>query len=232
MLYLLCSVVVMKKKKEVFAQGMCFKKVFFIFVIGCIIGVIWEGSLNCFKMIFNGLTPIFKLYKGVIYGPFSPVYGFGAVLITVFLCEKKLKNTKIFLYGSILGGVLEYMISFLQETFIGTISWDYSNRILNINGRTTLIYMAFWGLLCLIFVKYIYPFISNLIEKIPTKYGNIIFKCLFVFILFDSIISWTALYRQQERRNGIPPRTIVGKYYDIIYSDARLNKVFFNMKAE
>lgn len=231
MLYLLCSVVSMKKKKK-FAKGICLKKIFFIFVVGCIIGVIWEGSLNYFKMIIRGFEPIFRLYKGVIYGPFSPVYGFGAVLITIFLCEKNLKDIEIFLYGSILGGLLEYMISFLQETFIGTISWDYSNKLLNINGRTTIIYIIFWGLLCLIFAKYVYPFISNLIEKIPVKYGNIIFISLFTFITLDCFISWTALYRRYERRNEIPPKTKIGEYYDNVYPDRRLDKIFSNMKVE
>ena len=83
----------------------------------------------------------------MIYGPISPVYGAGAVLFTVLLLSKPKSNFKTFLEGALIGGIFEYGISFLQETFLHTISWDYSDAFLNINGRTTIPYMIVWGLL-------------------------------------------------------------------------------------
>lgn len=45
--------------------------------------------------------------------------------------------------------------------------WDYFNIPLNINGRTTLPFMVFWGLGGMVLMKLVYPFVSKWIEKIP-----------------------------------------------------------------
>lgn len=215
-----------------YAEGICFKKIFIIFIIGSIIGVIWEGSFIFLKMYFNHEVPIWYTFKGVIWGPFSPAYGFGASIMTLLLCQKKRPWWQTFLYGMLIGGCLEYALSFLQEAFVGSTSWDYSQKFLNINGRTTIPYMFIWGLLCLVYVKYIYPFLSNLIEKIPPKIGNPLFKIILIITIIDCTISWTALYRQMERRHDIPPHTRIGKYYDEYLNDEVLKKSFVNMELD
>lgn len=216
-------------KGKIFAKGICFQKLFIIFVIGSIFGNYYEMIFNLIHDLIKEGTIFWEVRRGVIYGPFSPIYGAGAVIITAFLAEKNHKWYQTFIYGSLLGGAAEYIIGFLQETFTGTVSWDYSNMFLNIGGRTTIPFMLFWGLLALIFIKYIYPPISNLIESIPYKQGKIILNILVIFLSIDMFISWTALIRQTLRRNDYPPFTIVGEFYDKVYTDERLKKAFPNM---
>jgi len=218
-----------KQIEKTFAKGICFQKLFIIFIIGCIFGNYYEMIMNFIKHYINDGSIFWEVRRGVIYGPFSPIYGAGAVLMTALLAEKKHKWYQTFIYGSLLGGFAEYTIGFLQETFIGTISWDYSTYFLNINGRTTIPIMLIWGLICLIFVNFIYPLISKQIEKIPYKTGTIVLNIFVVLLSINMFISWTALIRQFLRRHNYEPFTFIGEIYDKVYTDERLKKAFPNM---
>lgn len=219
----------MSSKKCIFAEGYSFKKLFFIFVIGSVIGVFYEQILNLVKIYFATGDIVWELRRGVLYGPFNPLYGLGAVLVVYLLARPNYSNLKTYIYGGLLGGFIEYFISLLQEIFTHTTSWDYSNHFLNIGGRTTIPFILVWGAFALIYVKLIYPFISKMIEKIPINIGNIVFYFLLVFLIIDMLISFTALFRSAMRRENKEPITPVGRLYDKVYPDSVLSKSFPNM---
>ena len=104
----------MSSKKCVFAKGYSFKKLFFIFVIGSIIGVLYEEILNTVKIYLATGDIVQELRRGVIYGPFNPLYGLGAVLVVYLLVRPNYSNIKTFIYGGLLGGIIEHSISLLQ----------------------------------------------------------------------------------------------------------------------
>src|SRR5574344_603699 len=110
------------KDKRVFAKGLCFEKLLFIFIIGCLIGTYYEQIVNFLVHYKRDGSIYWSTRRGVIYGPLSPIYGAGFVLMEVLLGDKKLKDYQIFLRGALIGGAFEYAVSFLQETFVGTIS--------------------------------------------------------------------------------------------------------------
>ena len=90
------------KQKEVFAKDICFKKIFWLFMIGCVVG--------CFIEVINHFIHFGNIVSrsGLIYGPLNPVYGFGIVLFV--LCFSKVKNPiYIFIGGMFLGGGFEYL---------------------------------------------------------------------------------------------------------------------------
>ena len=103
-------------------------KIFWVFAIGSVFGFFVE-------MIYSTVyTRTIVIRQGLIYGPFIQVYGMGAV--AYYLLITKVKNPKeAFFSGMIMGGILEYLCSFFQEIFFGTISWDYSKIPINFNGR-------------------------------------------------------------------------------------------------
>lgn len=220
------------KDKRIFAKGLCFKKMFLLFVIASIFGVYYEQILNLVTTYLANGSLVWEYRRGVIYGPLSPIYGAGAVLLVLFLARTKRKWWQTVFYGGLIGGSFEYIICFLQETFIGTISWDYTNHFLNINGRTTIPFMVVWGIVAWLFVDFVYPKISKLIERVPYRLGVWVSNFLIVFITLDMLISWTALARQTLRRNEIEPFTIVGEIYDKIYPDEVLIKYFPNMQIK
>ncbi len=216
-------------KEGVFAKGLCFKKLFFIFMIGSILGTIYEDILIYVLTYLETGTGVWMLHRGVIYGPFNVIYGFGAAVMCWVLLRKKYNNWQILGLSALLGGLVEYGLSFLQETFTGTTSWDYSNQLLDINGRTTIPIMLVWGVLGLMLVKVVYPFCSNLIERIPARIGNPIFWVLLVFMIVNCLVSWSAIIRQGLRHNNIPAFTPVGEFYDHYYTDEYLHHYFPNM---
>ena len=220
----------LKREDAVFAQGMCFSKMFIIFVIGCFLGVLHENILGCVKHFIKYQDFFWPSHKGVIYGPFNPLYGAGIAFIIYILGRKKMHPLKTFFYGALLGGAFEYLISFLMELVLGVTSWDYSNYFLNINGRTTIPYMIFWGFAIMILVHVIYSFLFLWIEKIPSKIGKPLVVILVIFMTFDMLISWTALGRATLRNKGYEPLTFIGEFYDRVYPDEYLRTIYTNMK--
>lgn len=210
-------------------EKITFSKLFWIFVIGSIFGAFYEEILTCIKTLIQTGQFEWVLRRGVIYGPFSPIYGAGAVLMTILLVRYKNNWMQTYCYGAILGGSFEYLISILQEIFIGTCSWNYSKQFLNIHGRTTIPIMMVWGLFVLLFVYVIYPWISKFLDAVPKQFYELMTKVCVVLMAFDLLISWTALFRQTLRRNNVPPLTPVGRLYDKVYSDEFLSKYFTNM---
>lgn len=215
-----------------FAEGLCFRKLFFIFLIASVIGTIYEDVLIFMRTLLETGVGVWMTHRGVIYGPFNVIYGFGAALMCWILLRKPYKNWQIFLYSALTGGVVEYLLSLGQELVLGTRSWDYSSFLLNINGRTTIPIMLIWGMMGLVFVKVVYPWVSSLIEKIPLAVGENLFVALLIFMILNMIVSWSALIRQNLRYYEIRPLTPIGEFYDRYYPDEFLRKYYTNMERQ
>lgn len=214
---------------KLIVNNLSFKKIFWIFLIASIIGAFYEETLFVIKNIINYGLFAWEPRRGVFWGPISPIYGMGAVLMCIVLVNKKDSLVKTFFKAAILGGLTEYIISFLQEFFLGTTSWNYTGQLLNINGRTTIPFMLFWGILGILFVKIVYPILSKTIDFISNKFGTNITAILIIILSIDIFISWSALIRQSLRHNNIEPVTVVGEVYDEYFSDDYILEKFPNM---
>ena len=198
---------------------------FWIFIIGSIAGFIFEITVVFFQKGY------FELRQGLIYGPFIPVYGIGAMLYYVVLNKIKLKNKlQIFLITMLLGGLTEYLCSFTQEKLFGTISWDYSYLPFNINGRTSLLHCIYWGIGGILYVTYIEPLIEKMREKINKNSIRIITIILAIFMIFDITISWMAAERQIERKSNVEPENKMDLFFDEYYPDEYIDRIFNNKK--
>ena len=174
-------------------------------------------------------TRTFVIRKGLIYGPFIQVYGMGAVAY-YFLIKTEKDPMRVFFKGMLLGGALEYLTSFFQEIFFGSVSWDYTGMFLNLNGRTSIQYCIYWGIIGVFFLKTIYPILHK-VEKVLDKKGvTIISYICILFMSFDIAISCIATDRQNARAEGIPPANQFEEFLDKTYPDERLNKIFNNRK--
>lgn len=212
-----------KRSLRSFAEGLCFQKLFFIFLFGSVFGTIYEDLLIYVQ------SGEWMIHRGVIYGPFNVIYGFGAAVMCWVLLRKKYNNWEVFGISAVLGGAVEYLLSLGQEVVTGTTSWDYSDQILNLGGRTSVPIMIVWGLMGILLVKVIYPVISNLVERIPRNVGEPIFWVLLVFMILNCLVSWTAIIRQNLRHHGMAPWTPIGEIYDEYYNDEFLERYFPNM---
>lgn len=136
--------------------------------------------------------------QSFLYGPFCAIYGLGAVLMIFTLERYNKNNIKLFLGGILVGAIAEYSMSFLGEKLFGMRFWDYSGKLLNINGRICLLYSCFWGLAAFILIKYINPKINNIIEKLfntqmKIKIGKIVIILLMIFIIIDCLVTYIAI---------------------------------------
>lgn len=204
-------------------------------IINCIIVIFWIfiiGSVSGFfaEMIYSTVyTRSIVIRHGLIYGPFVQIYGIGAV--AYYLLITKVKEPKeAFFSGMIMGGILEYLGSFLQEILFGTISWDYSNLFLNFNGRTCLLYCFYWGIIAVVFLKVVSPWLKKIEQMIYKKSIRIFTVFLMLFMTFDITISCMAANRQNERNNNIPAKDEVDIFLDNNYPDEYLDKIYNNKK--
>lgn len=188
-----------------------------IFMVGSFFGYCWETA---FYFIISG--HYFNM-QGVVYGPFAQIYGFGFVLLTIFSyrIRNRYRNLfSVFLLGAAIGTAFEYISSLLQEKILGVISWDYSRNIYNLNGRVELKAAIVWGVLSVIFVKYIYPWFCREMSSITrTKPFKIAALALAVFMTVNLAITVGATYRQRQRHLGIKAANSIQVFFDEYYPD-------------
>ena len=127
--------------------------------------------------------------RGFLNGPFCPVYGVGALLV-IFLLRPFTQNLLVlFVFGVLVTSVLEYITGFLLEKLFHTTWWDYSKRKFNIKGRVCLRNSLLFGVLSVLLLHFINPFVEKLEAWIPERVlPTIAFIFLFYFIT-DSVIT-------------------------------------------
>lgn len=197
--------------------------IFWIFVIGSVFGFFAE---MLYALVY---TRALEIRRGLIYGPFIQIYGIGAVAYYILISNIQ-KPKKVFISGMIMGGSLEYLCSFFQEIFFGTISWDYSNLFMNLNGRTSLLYEVYWGIIAVIYLKIAFPYLQKIEPMLYKKSVRIVTVFFMLFLTFDIMISCMAGSRQQERRQNIPCNGVIDEFLDRKYPDDLLNKIYNNKK--
>ena len=205
-------------------RSLDFGKCVFAYVLGGVVGTLWETVLNYCKG--NG----FVYCNGSIFTPINFVYGFGALVIWIFLANSNRKPYMTYIYGTIGGGIVEYLLNFLEEKILGARSWDYSNEFLNINGRTTIPFMLFWGLLCLAVVYVVYNPLAKIYDKCPKKVMTTIAIVLLAIVVTDLTITVTALARYSARQQGVAAKTELGLFLDRVFSDDYMKLHFPNQK--
>ena len=198
-------------------------KIFLIFMIGSVIGYIVEMIV---ALVQEGHL---ESRQGELYGPLTPIYGVG--IVAYYICFNKIKTRdkkKVFLISMLVGGTIEYLCSFIQEKIFGTVSWDYSNWILNINGRTTLIHCTYWGLAGILYILLIEPLIPKIENLIQKNSAKIITGGVAILMVFNITISSMAAIRQKERKYNIEPTSRIDAFLDKNYPDEYMNKIFAN----
>jgi len=214
-----------ERRMRHFAQGMSFYKLFWVFFAGCFGGVIIEQLWALIR--YGVLEP----RVGLLYGPFNLVYGIGACALTVALYPVRKRNPVLsFLGGMLIGSLVEYGCSLFQEAVFGSVSWDYSNRPFNLNGRICLLYSVYWGALGVIWIKEMYPRIAKGIMRISNRLGKPLTWAAALFMVVNTLITGTAVLRWAERQTGAMPSNEMEVYFDACYPDERMQKIFSNLE--
>lgn len=153
-----------------------------MFFFGSVIGWIWE--VICTFYIYG----IFAK-RGVLHGPWLPIYGIGFLLIILLKkCVGK-KPLLLFVTSITVFGCLEFIASLVLETLYHTRWWSYGNEVLNINGRVCLKSLLFFGIAGSLIVYKIVPILDNKINKIAINKKKVLAAMMMLVFIIDLIVS-------------------------------------------
>ena len=207
-----------------FARGICLDKLIWVFLtsalLGDVIETFWCGLVNGQWM----------NRSSVLYGPFSFVWGLGAVVLTISL-QGLAKRDSFFVFaaGFFIGGTYEYMCSVFTELVFGTVFWDYSHMPLNIGGRTNVLFCFFWGVLAVFWSKVLYPAMSRAIEKIPALAGKVITWVVVAIMVCNGLLTCAAMLRYSTRALRPEPVNAFEAFVDQQYGDSFMQHRWPNM---
>lgn len=179
-----------------------FFNLFWIFVIASVAGVVIES-------VYHVLVVDFGHYEdraGLLWGPFSPIYGFGALLMTLAL--NRFHNAPVavvFLMSALIGGAFEYFVSWFMEYAFGAVAWDYTGTFLNINGRTNFMFMCMWGVLGVVWVRLALPALLHTVNLIPWRWRYSITAVCAALMIFNGMMTLVALDCWYSRLAGAAP---------------------------
>lgn len=204
-------------------QSMSVGDLLWLFVIGAFLGDVVE---TLFCRITAG---IWMSRSSLVWGPFSVVWGLALVLAAVLLRKDQDKSDRsIFLFGVVMGGVYEYVCSAVGELIFGVVFWDYSAMPFNLGGRINLLYCMFWGVAAVVWMRYLYPLFSRLLEKVRRHVRPGVTAALAVFMAVNMVVSTLALVRYDARADGIPPANGLEQLLDERFGDERMERIYPN----
>ena len=197
-----------------------FFNLFWVFVVCCFLGLIIE-TIYHMVVVEPG---VYQDRAGLLFGPFSPIYGFGALLMTVALNRfYKANPIIIFVVSAIIGGLFEAATAWFMQVGFGATAWDYSGSTIFglfpdpiaviFGGRTSTLFMCMWGALGFVWIKLCLPRLLKLINLIPWKLRYSLTTLCALLMLVNGIMTLQALDCWYERLSGTAGDTPVEEFY-------------------
>ena len=130
--------------------------------------------------------------RGFLTGPWLPIYGFGAILITLGVnaiagVEHSIGTT--FLISILLCGTVEYMAGWIMERRFHARWWDYSRKPMNLNGRVWIGNLALFGLGGVCVDNLANPLLLKLFDGISLRARAVIACALLAVIAADYVVT-------------------------------------------
>lgn len=208
---------------------------FWVFFVCSVLGLILEEVWHM-VVVDRG---VYQDRAGMLFGPFSPIYGFGAVLMTMALNRFYKKNPLIiFLVSALIGGAFEVFVGWFMQTSFGVVSWSYSHiRLFGMpdpiavltGGRTCTPFACMWGLGGLIWIKVLLPRLLKLINMIPWKRRYSATVILTAVMLIDGVMTLQSLDYWYQRVNGTVRNIPVAQFYDKHFDNEYMENRFQSM---
>ena len=157
-----------------------------LFFLSSFLGYILETSLKTF--FFPNMN------NGILFGPWIPVYGFGAVIVVIVSriifhrlhCSKLWKTVILFFSVVILLSLLELLGGVIIEKLFHKVFWDYRDQKFNFGPYISLGMSLLWGVFSIVYVYVILPIEKKITKKIP-KWITILALCL---IITDAVLTY------------------------------------------
>ncbi len=193
------------------------------FFIYSFIGWAWETAL------FTVQERRF-VNRGFLNGPFCPVYGFGGLLLLIFLNHRTDNIFALFFVALIVTTTLEYLTAVILEKLFDAKWWDYSMFPLNFQGRISLISSVVFGVMAVLQIKFIHPFVKGLTDQIPEQTKNYVVLSIIIYIFVDLVLTVRHVSMMNGRLSEIQSaiNAFFGKYYE--RAGALKNSILMNFE--
>lgn len=127
--------------------------------------------------------------SGFLNGPFCPIYGAGAIIMLLFLSGSKNNIVLLFFAGFFVLSIWEYIVGWALEKIFHTRYWDYTQNRFNIQGRVCLLNSFYWGIMGVIFIHIVQPFVEVQIHSIEPNILLYVVILLSTYLIVDAITS-------------------------------------------
>ena len=198
-----------------------------IFFLGSMAGLLIE---EVWMLVSAGLT---ESRVGLVWGPFSPLYGLGAVLLTwlsFFLRSRGAAGWQVFLVSAVVGGVLEQFAGWSMSTFFDAESWTYLHLPDHITQWVAWRFLAAWGVLGLVWCRAVMPRLLYQIGMPTTRRQAVFVTLVAVYLVADVAMTLACFDRKAERDAGEPPSNAFEQWVDTNYNDEFISSRFENLK--
>lgn len=196
---------------------MLISMIFIWFIMYSVIGWIYESIFCSIK--FGKWDN-----RGMLIGPYCPIYGFGAVL-DVLICSHFDNWYTVFVVCMVGSAILEFSTSYVTEKVFHAVWWDYSNKSLNLQGRICLPYSIAFGCAGLIVLYILHPYVIDLTDNFPLWLTETLSLFLSALISVDCAFTVDTLVSFNEKMNEIKATVdvqIAEKYNEFLETKDKL----------
>ena len=128
--------------------------------------------------------------RGFLTLPILPIYGFGAVVISMIFKEDDYQWVFIAIVGGLIATAIELISSFLFKDILSIELWDYSGLKYNFQGRISLITSVGFMIASVILIKVTNPIIEKKLRRFKYNFMfEIILSSLCILTFVDFIKS-------------------------------------------
>lgn len=124
--------------------------------------------------------------RGFLIGPYCPIYGTGAVIVTLggrLLAPVERSLAMSFLIAFVLCGLLEYMTSYILEKHFHARWWDYSQKPMNLHGRVWIGNLILFGLGGVLILEVFNPrFLALATDMEPLLFNSLLMALSLLFV--------------------------------------------------
>lgn len=153
-----------------------------LFFIFAMFGWVWE-------LFFYYVQQGKIINRGVLHGPWLPIYGVGGLIVLIFLFVLRRRPVLHLIATVVLCGVVEYFGGWALEMIFDKKWWDYSGYFFNIDGRVCAEGLFVFGAAGMAFIYVLAPLLDNMIRKARQKILIPVEAVLLVFFIIDVIYS-------------------------------------------
>lgn len=178
-----------------------------LFFIFAMFGWVWE-------LFFYYVQQGKIINRGVLHGPWLPIYGVGGLIVLIFLFVLRRRPVLHLIATVVLCGVVEYFGGWALEMIFDKKWWDYSGYFFNIDGRVCAEGLFVFGAAGMAFIYVLAPLLDNMIRKAQQKIlipvEGVLLVCFIIDVIYSAFVPNTGdgITGNFDKGDSAPPVTV------------------------